>query len=248
MTGQAVFLGTRGEVDLYSRRHRRHSALLILYKGARVMIDCGADWLSKFQPFSPTCIVLTHGHADHAKGLATGALCPVYATAETWGLISKYPLIDRRIMPQRSPLPIEGLIFESFPVDHSLRAPAVGYRVTAGLYKFFYVPDVAQMRDQHKALQGVDLYIGDGATVQRPMLRRKNGTLIGHAPITAQLKWCMKEGISRAIFTHCGSEIVKADGRPLRALIHKLGKACGVDAEIAYDGLQLPLTAAPTTK
>jgi hypothetical protein len=104
------------------------------------MIDCGADWLGKFQSVFP-CIVLTHGHDDHAKGLANGAPCPDYATAETWELISKYTLTDRRIMLPRTPLPIDELIFAAFPVDHSLRAPAVGYRMTAGRYSFFYVPD-----------------------------------------------------------------------------------------------------------
>jgi Metallo-beta-lactamase superfamily len=81
------FLGTRGEIDVRSRCHRRHSSLLIQRNAARVMIDCGADWLDLLDAVSPTAIVLTHAHPDHAAGLARGASCPVFATKETWNLI-----------------------------------------------------------------------------------------------------------------------------------------------------------------
>lgn len=65
-----TFLGTRGEIEARSRRHRRHSAALIQCGNARVMIDCGKDWLGRLRKVAPTAIMLTHGHADHAWGLA----------------------------------------------------------------------------------------------------------------------------------------------------------------------------------
>ena len=77
------FLGTRGEIGVHSRRHQRHSALLIEHNNARIMIDCGADWLGRLGAVAPTAIVLTHAHLDHAGGLAEGAPCPVYATGKT---------------------------------------------------------------------------------------------------------------------------------------------------------------------
>jgi phosphoribosyl 1,2-cyclic phosphodiesterase len=77
-------VGTRGQIAARSRRHRRQSSLLIQEKDARIMIDCGADWLDQMPSIRPTAIVLTHAHPDRAAGLAKGAPCPVYATKEKW--------------------------------------------------------------------------------------------------------------------------------------------------------------------
>lgn len=224
-----------------SRRHRRHTALLIARDDARIMIDCGADWLKAFRRVAPTAIVLTHGHGDHAFGLAQGAPCPVYATKETWVLIDRFPLSDRKIVKARTPFHISGVRFEAFPVDHSLWAPAVGYRVSGDRATFFYVPDIAALRDQRAALRGIDLYVGDGATVVRSMVRKRDHILIGHAPIAAQLEWCGEEGVARAIFTHCGSGIVGGDGRKIAAQVRRLGAEEGVDASLAHDGMTLTL-------
>jgi len=91
-------------------------------------------------------------------------------------------------MPLRSILTIGELKFEAIPVQHSIRAPAAGFKVSSQDASFFYVPDIAAFPGASMALRGVQLYIGDGATVTRPMLRKRNGTLIGHAPIVQQLR------------------------------------------------------------
>jgi ribonuclease BN (tRNA processing enzyme) len=52
-----TFLGTRGEIEIRSRWHRRHTALLVEQDGARIMIDCGADWLHRVRAIAPTAIV-----------------------------------------------------------------------------------------------------------------------------------------------------------------------------------------------
>ncbi len=49
-----VFPGTRGEIDARTRLHRMHSCLLV---EGRVLIDCGADWLRKFEAFEPEAMV-----------------------------------------------------------------------------------------------------------------------------------------------------------------------------------------------
>lgn len=180
---ELTFLGTRGEIEIRSRRHRRHSALLVEHKNARIMIDCGADWLGRLHTIAPTAIVLTHAHLDHAGGLIHGAPCPVYATRETQRLLKSWPIHDRRQIALTRAVTIGGVRLKPYRVEHSIRAPAVGYRVSANAGSFFYLPDVARLPNAATALRRVRIYIGDGATLRRSMVRTKHGILIGHASI-----------------------------------------------------------------
>jgi len=199
-----TFLGTRGEIDVHSRRHRRHSSLLIQCDTARIMVDCGADWLGRLGRVAPTAVVLTHAHSDHAAGLAAGAPCPVYATRETWALIHRFPVRDRRQMPLKKSIMIDGATFTAIPVEHSIRAPAVGYRVSAQDRRFLYLPDVAALPNASDALGGIDVYIGDGATIRRTMVRKRDGRLIGHTSVVAQLGWC-KQAATASSPSRCNS-------------------------------------------
>jgi len=113
----------------------------------KVMIDCGADWLDLLHSLSPTAIMLTHAHPDHAGGLAHGAPCPVYSTSETLALLRRFPIQNPRTVKLRTLKRINELRFEAFPVAHSMRAPAVGYRIAARRRCVFYVPDVAAIRN-----------------------------------------------------------------------------------------------------
>jgi hypothetical protein len=157
-------------------------------------------------------------------------------------LLARYPIHDCRPMPRQQSVTIGGITFKAFPVEHSVRAPAVGYRITVGENSFFYVPDVASIPNGLAALRGIDLYIGDGATIRRSMVRQRNGVSIGHAPIAAQLKWCEQQGVRRAIFTHCGSQIVRGHARHVDTIVRQIGCEHGIDARIAYDGLMLSIT------
>ncbi len=232
-----TFLGTRGYIEPRTKRHRMHSALRVEYRGKWVMVDCGEDWRGRLEELRPPAIVLTHAHPDHAAGLEDGAPCPVYATAAAWNELRRYPIEDRRTIRPHAPTELRGITFEAFPVEHSTRAPAVGYRITAGKAAIFYVPDLVYIPERHAALAGVRIYIGDGATVERPLVRRRGDALIGHTPIRTQLTWCRKEGVPRAIITHCGKQIVGGDEKEVAARVRELAEERGVDAEIAYDGL-----------
>jgi len=163
------------------------------------MVDCGKDWQRRLWKVAPTSIVLTHAHADHAWGLVEGAPCPVYATIATWALIDRFPICDRREMPTQKSVMIGGVRFRACPVQHSIRAPAVGYRVSAEGSTMFYVPDVAELPHAAKVLRGIDVYIGDGATIKRSLVRRRGRTLIGHAPIAAQLDSCKRASVKEAV-------------------------------------------------
>jgi phosphoribosyl 1,2-cyclic phosphodiesterase len=203
------------------------------------MIDCGADWLHVLPAIAPTAIVLTHAHPDHASGLAQGAPCPVYATRETRDLLHGFPVCDWRRMPTRRAVEIGGMSFKAYAVGHSIRAPAVGYRVSAAGRSLFYLPDVAWLPNSSHVLQGVDVYIGDGASLTRPLVRRRPGTLIGHAAIVTQLDWCRGAHVRQAVFSHCGSQVTGGDARRLNALLRRLGRERDVNARFACDGLRL---------
>jgi hypothetical protein len=145
------------------------------------------------------------------------------------------------VIKERTPTKICGITFEAFAVEHSILAPAVGYRVSAGRACIFYVPDLIFIPDRAAALKNVQIYIGDGATVTRAFIRRRGNTLIGHAQVRTQLTWCEKEGVPQAIVTHCGSEIVTGDERQLFAKLRAVAADRGVEVRIAYDGMKLKL-------
>jgi phosphoribosyl 1,2-cyclic phosphodiesterase len=234
-----TFLGTRGYIKVRTRRHRMHASLGVSYLRRWVMVDCGEDWTARLDALAPPAIVITHAHPDHAFGLRAGAPCPVYATEAAWAGLAGFPIADRRVLSPRTPTEIVGLTFEAFPVEHSTRAPAVGYRITAGRVIVFYAPDLVSIHDRHAALAGVSLYIGDGATPERPLVRRRGTALIGHTPIRTQLGWCQKEGVARAIFSHCGTQIVGGGEREAARRVEAMAVERGVEARIAYDGLEL---------
>jgi len=103
------------------------------------------------------------------------------------------------------------------------------------------LPDVAELPKASEMLRRIDIYIGDGATVRRSMVRRKGGESVGHAPIVHQLDWCAKAHVGRVVFTHCGSPIVRATSRAMDALVGQLSREYGLDVRIARDGDNLSL-------
>ncbi len=232
-----TFLGTRGYIEETAPGHKMHSSLIVSYKGKEVMIDCGLDWTQKLKEINPPAILLTHAHPDHAFGLQNGAPCPVYATEETLENISEYSLDETFEVKLRTPLEVRGITFTAYPVEHSTKAPSVGYKIEAGTQTVFYVPDVVYIHDREDALNGCNAYIGDGSTVSTSFVRKQGENLIGHTPVRTQLTWCKKFNIPKAFITHCGSEIVEG-GDKVKKKIMQEAKERNVEAVIATDGME----------
>jgi phosphoribosyl 1,2-cyclic phosphodiesterase len=229
------FLGTRGYIDARTPLHRLHTALLVTHHNGRVMIDCGEDWTARVARLRPQAILVTHAHPDHAGGLRDGSPCPVHATRDGWRGMARFAIAsqDRHVLDCRRTYKISGIGFEAFPVVHSILAPAVGYRISVGGVRVFYVPEVLAILQRAEVLAGVCLYVGDGASIVRPIVRRRGRRPFGHAPVRAQLGWCHSERVARAVFTHCGSQIVAGDERGAEARIRHLGRERDIDARIA---------------
>src|SRR6266498_2046738 len=201
------FLGTRGEIEARTPLHQRHSSLLISHRHDRVLVDCGLDWLGELATLEPPAVLVTHGHPDHAGGLRQGAPCPVYATEATWQLIGRFPIAERETLRPRT-------------------------TYSAGATTVLYAPDVVAIPRHEQELARVSLYIGDGASPTRPIIRRREGTAIGHASIRMQLDWCAEAGLRHAIFTHCGSQVLRAEAHTA-ALVEAMGRERGVSASLA---------------
>jgi phosphoribosyl 1,2-cyclic phosphodiesterase len=234
-----IFHGTKGNIDASTEFHRRHTVLTVEYRGMDVTVDCGAEWKDHLDELDPHAIVLTHAHPDHARGLEDGSPCPVYATRTTLDRIADFPIDEKHTLKEETETEIRGIRFTPFPVEHSLRAPAVGYRISAGKAAVFYAPDLVYIKDREKALSGVKVYIGDGATMVRSMVRKKGDRLFGHTPVRTQLTWCRKFEIPQAVITHCGSGIVKKDRDENLKKLAELAEERGVEATIAYDGMEM---------
>ena len=71
--------------------------------------------------------------------------------------------------------------------------------------------------------------------------RKRGKALIGHSPVRTQLTWCQKEGVPRAIITHCGSEIVTGHEREIASKLDVMAAERDIDVRIAYDGMKLKL-------
>ena len=56
-----------------------------------------------------------------------------------------------------------------------------------------------------------------------------------------KVAWWIEEREIGAIFTDCGSEIVRSDARAIGRASASSGRGEGVDARVADDGLMLPL-------
>ena len=237
------FLGTRGGIKPRSPRHRLNSCLRVSAGRTTVVFDRGEDWLGRRSRFEPAAVFLSHAHPDHAGGLKDGGpwRCPVYASADTWNILKRYHIRDRRTIGPNEPVRVGPLRVEAFSLVHSPRAPAVGYRISAGKTAFFYTPDLVKIVHRSAALRGVLLYVGDGASFKRSIIRVLAGRPAGHISIAVQIIWCAEEGVPRAIFTHCGSQIVAGDEKKVVSLVRNLGAEKGVDASLAFDGLRLSL-------
>jgi ribonuclease BN (tRNA processing enzyme) len=227
------FLGTKGEIEESSPRHKYHSSLLISTDDIRILIDYGKLRHMSLEELKPHAILITHAHPDHYAWLKEEIKTetPVYMTRETY----EYG----KFTPQNSKIIIPGEKFNAGPfkcaayrVIHSIRCPAVGYKIEVEHKTFAYNSDLVDILDKDSVLPGVGYYIGDGSAIRTNLVRRRGEQLLGHTRITTQINWCKKYGINKMIFTHLGKETIAKEDKFLEE---------HAEAILAYDGMEIIL-------
>lgn len=221
-----------------------HSALLLSCAGKRLLLDAGSTWSGKLRDLRPDWIAITHAHPDHAFALEEGTDAPVYVSAQSYELLKHYPVKQFRVFELDDNLRIGPFRVRPYEVVHSLRAPAVGYRIRAAGTTLVYNPDIVSIVREQSVLAGVDLYIGDGATLTRPLVRRADGSLFGHTTVRAQLNWCKRHGIRRAYIVHCGKQLVEMAPALLQERVDELAGPT-MRASVAYDGMRVRFARKP---
>lgn len=231
------FLGTKGYVEEKNKKHKRHSSLLITYRKKKLLIDWGLDWYGRLNSINPDWILITHAHPDHAFGLKEGTPKAVYAAWSTYKFLRKFALPNLKKIKKNIPFKLGPFKIMAYSVIHSIKAPAVGFRITAAGKTLAYNPDLIFIKNRRKIFKDLDLYIGDGSSVTRPMVRRKENKLFGHSSIRTQITSCKKFKIRQAIFTHFGKEAI---GMGEKKLEKKLDEFGGGELKVAaaYDGMR----------
>lgn len=238
------FPGTRGEIEESSSRHKYHSSLIVKEKNTTVLIDFGVNYnprlIKKINDFS--YILITHAHPDHYVWTVEEEKridIPVYLTDVTFDY-GKYKPSNYRIIKSGREYILNDLKVTAYDVMHSLRCPAVAYKIK-GDKTIVYAPDILDFEEDKEAiLNRTDLLIADGSSLNINMVRRKEDKLFGHTRIKTIIGWCKKYGINELIITHCGKQIVTMDKNEL---IEKLkGYTEGkINVRVAYDDWEMEL-------
>jgi len=226
-----TFLGTKGEIEESNEKHQYHSSLLVISDGQRLLIDYGMLHRYNLEELAPDALLITHAHPDHYVWLEQDIQTnvPVYLTQETFDYGKFRPPNSRVIEPGK--YITEGdFQFCAYRVIHSIRCPAVGYKLKTQHRTLVYNSDLVDIVKKAEVLADVDYYIGDGSAIKANLVRRRGDTLFGHTRITTQINWCRKDGIENIIFTHLGRETIAGEDEFRRE--HS-------EALIAYDGMEI---------
>lgn len=228
-----VFLGTRGEIEESTVNHKYHSSLMMVANEAKLLIDYGMLRKYALEELKPDAILITHAHPDHYAWLNedTKTDIPVYLTKET--------LDYGKFSPKNSQTVEPGEKFEigtfqclTYRVLHSIRCPAVGYKIKISNQTLIYNPDLVDIINKENVLAGVDYYIGDGSSIRANLVRRSGDQIFGHTRIITQINWCQKHHIGNIIFTHLGKETIEKE---------KEFREEHAEAILAYDGMELTI-------
>jgi len=237
------FTGTRGEIEEESPRHKYHSSLVIEEKGVRLLIDIGSRHPEALYGQINTfdAILITHAHPDHYLWTVTedGQIkAPVYLTEISLDYSRNRPANPVVIKPEDM-FRIGHFEITAYNVIHSLRCPAVCFKIS-GLQKcLVYAPDILDtVQPKEKVFSDIEMLVSDGSSFDINLVRSRDGRLFGHAMIKTIINWCRNYNIKKLAVTHCGKQIVGGDEEEI---INKIEEFAGnnVNVVVAFDGMTL---------
>jgi phosphoribosyl 1,2-cyclic phosphodiesterase len=238
------FPGTKGEIEESSPKHKYHTCLIVRYKKTNILIDLGLKFnptlLKEIRNFN--YILITHAHPDHyiwTLKEENRVDIPVYLTIDTLDYGKYRPKNYKVIYPDRN-YELEDLEITAYKVIHSLRCPAVGYRVK-GDKSFVYAPDIVDFeQDKAVILNEIDMLIADGSSLNINMVRRRGSMLFGHTRVKTIIGWCKKYDIKKLVITHCGKQIVTMGSEELDKMLKSYTNG-NIDVTVAFDGYKMRL-------
>jgi len=267
---QITFVGTKGEIEEESGRHKRHtSTLLHLHNGSKLLLDFGEGYsYEDFEALAPDYALITHCHPDHAFGIAylppaAFERCKWWVNLEAVETLVKECDFNPELaltFDLRDEFRAGPLTIKTVPVLHSTICPNVALFITVPWpqadeeFRLCYATDVLSISeaDRDRYLHGCDLYIGDGSAITKSIVRRleirpRAGAKvpIGHASIKEQLNWCAAAGVKLAAFTHFGKEAVEMGEQRLTQKITALGAEARVAVMGAHDDMLVELRKLP---
>jgi len=228
-----IFLGTKGEIEEETERHRFHSSLLVESQGTRLLIDYGLLHRYALEEIAPDVILITHAHPDHYSWLKQDvqSIAPVYLTQETLDY-GKFKPQNSHVITPMDEFKVGAFECTAYRVIHSIHCPAVGWKLDFEGKTLVYNSDLVDIVEKDAVLTGVDYYIGDGSAVKANLVRRRGDVIFGHTRIITQIHWCEKFGIKHIIFTHLGRETLREEQN---------FKAEHPEVTFAYDGLEMEI-------
>jgi ribonuclease BN (tRNA processing enzyme) len=158
--------------------------------------------------------------------------------------MAKFPIENRTVLEPGRTVAAGPFRLTTATVLHSVRCPGIGVRLEVEGRILVYSGDLVSFEDPEAALDGAEIYVGDGSTLTGSLVRRhSSGALLGHTTIRAQLGWLAKRKVGRAVFSHFGSEAIAMGEEALSEALAKLGseRLPGGEVTAARDGRILEL-------